>query len=112
MTQKSSIVNDVTSVEPEMCREGDAIAFIVKVSGVVTGISSPTNEFYREGQNTDVSATYLTGTTTVSGVDKVITKTTQNLKSGYWILSVSGTVDGLVQNIATIPLLVKRKSER
>ncbi len=112
MTQKSSIVNDTTSVEPQVCREGDEIAFKIKVAGVTTGITSPTNFLYKDGQTTDLSSTYLSGSTTISGVDTIVTKTTQNLKAGYYILSVGGTVDGLVQNVATIPLTVKRKSEK
>lgn len=112
MTQKSSIVNDTTSVEPQICREGDAIAFKIKVAGVTTGITSPTSTFYKENSPSDLSATYLTGSDSVSGVDTIITKTTQSLKAGNWIWSVGGTVDGLVQNVATIPVIVKRKSER
>lgn len=112
MTQKSNIVNDTTSCEPQMCREGDAVAFKIVVAGVTTGITSPTNKFFKEGSNTDLSSTYLTGSATVSGVDTIITKTTTSIKSGNWILSVGGTVDGLVQNVATIPIIVKRESER
>jgi len=112
MTQRISIVSDTTSVDPQICREGDAVAFEVVVSGVTTGITSPTNKFFKEGSSTDLSSTYLSGSTIPSGVDTIITKTTTSLKAGNWILSVGGTVDGLVQNVATIPLIVKRESER
>lgn len=112
MTQKQSIINDTTSVDPQICREGDAIAFEISVSGVTTGITSPTNKFFKEGSSTDLSSTYLSGSTTVSGVDTIVTKATTALKAGNWILSVGGTVDGLVQNVATIPITVKRESER
>ena len=109
---KTAISNDETSVEPQFAREGDQVAFKVVVAGVVTGITSPTMAMYKEGSQTDLSSTYLTGSMSVAGVDTIVTKTTQNLKAGNWILSISGTVDGQVQNVATIPLIVKRKSER
>jgi len=112
MTTKSMITKDETSAEPVFLREGDAIAFVIPVSGVVTGISSPTMAFYKENQQTDVSSTYFTSTMSVSGVDTIITKTTQNLKAGVWIMSISATVDGQVQNVVTVPVIIKRKSER
>lgn len=112
MTQRASIVNDETSTKPVYAREGDQVAYVIPVSGVVTGISSPTMTFYKEGGNTDLSSTYFTGSMSVTGVNNVITKTTQNLKAGNWIISIFGTVDGQVQNICTIPFIVKRKGER
>lgn len=112
MTFKTQITKDETVVDPEVCREGDSVAFEVVVEGVVTGITSPTMTMYKEGSTTDVSSTYLTGAMSVSGVDTIITKSTTGLKAGWWILSVSGTVDGQAQIVATIPLLVKRRSER
>lgn len=112
MTSKTSILQDETSAPPEYAREGDGIAWTIPVSGVVTGISSPTMTMYKEGSQTDVSATYFTGSMSVSGVNTIVTKTTQNLKAGNWIVSIFGTVDGLVQNVITFPLIVKRRSER
>ena len=112
MTQKSSIVNDSTSVEPVFAREGDQVAQVITGADVVTGITSPTMTFYKEGGNSDLSSTYFIGSMSVTGVNNVITKTTQNLKAGNWIISVFGTVDGQVQNICTIPFVVKRKGEK
>lgn len=112
MTQRSSITNDETSSEPVFAREGDQVAYVIPVAGVVTGITSPTMAFYKDGGNTDLSSTYWTGSMSVSGVNSVITKTTQNLKAGNWIISIFGTVDGQVQNIVTIPYIVKRKGEK
>lgn len=112
MTSKSSIANDETSHEPVYAREGDQVAYVVTVSGVVTGIASPTMTFYKEGGNTDLAATYLTGSMSVSGTNSVVTKTTQNLKAGNWVISIFGTVDGQIQNIVTIPYIVKRKSDK
>ena len=112
MTQRSSIVNDETSTEPVFAREGDQVAYVIPVSGVVTGITSPTMTFYKEGGNSDLSSTYWTGSMSVSGVNSIVTKTTQNLKAGNWIISISGTVDGQVQNVCTIPFIVKRKGEK
>jgi len=112
MTQRTSITNDETSSEPVFAREGDQGAYVISVAGVVTGITSPTMTFYKEGGNSDLSATYWTGSMSVSGVNSVLTKTTQNLKAGNWIISIFGTVDGQVQNIVTIPFIVKRKGEK
>lgn len=112
MSFKTQITADPTSVEPEVCREGDAVAFKVIVSGVVNAITSPTMTMYKEGSTTDVSGTYLTGSMSVSGVDTIITKSTTGLKAGIYLLSINATVDGQSQNVATIPLVVKRRSER
>lgn len=112
MTQRTSITNDETSSEPIFAREGDQVAYNIPVAGVVTGITSPTMTFYKDGGNTDLSATYWTGSMSVSGLNTVVTKATQNLKAGSWIISIFGTVDGQVQNIVTIPFIVKRKGEK
>lgn len=114
MTSKSSIVNDETSVEPKVAREGEGIAYSIPVSGVVTGITNDATlvmYFYKKGGNTDLASTYWTGSMTVSGVNTVVTKTTTGLKAGEWVISIFGTVDGQVQNIATIPFIVKRKGD-
>jgi hypothetical protein len=112
MTDKTSITDDPTSTDPVFLRESDAVAFVIPVSGVVTSITSPTATYYQEGQQTDKASTYWTGSMSISGVDTIITKTTQALKAGNWILSVSATVDGVVQNVCTIPIIIKRRSER
>ena len=67
---------------------------------------------YKEGSTSDLSGTYLTGSMSVAGVDTIITKKTQNLKAGNYIISVNATVDGQVMNVVTIPFVVKRRSER
>lgn len=116
MTQKSSINNDPTSSDTLYLREGDQIGISIPVSGVVTGISSVTLAMYSEGgtNNTEASgATYWSTTAcSVTGINTVVTGVTQNLKRGNWIVSINGTVDGLVQNIVTIPVVVKRRGER
>lgn len=112
MTQKSAISNDPTSNEPLYLREGDEVALTIHVAGVQSTITSPTMTMYKEGTSTDLSSTYLTGAMSISGIDSIITKTTTGLKSGSYIWSVSATVDGQVQIVATIPVIVKRRSER
>jgi hypothetical protein len=111
MSNKTQVTKDRTSCEPEFAREIDAVAFKIVVSGVVTGITSPTMTFCKEGSETDLSSTYLTGSMSVSGVNTIITKTTTGLKAGRYVVGINGTVDGQVQNVATIPFIVKRKSE-
>ena len=113
MTQKSRISNDETSSSTFYMRESDRRGLSIPVSGVVTGISDVTIEFYKEGGTTDVASTYWsTSACTVTGINTIVTGTPQNLKAGNWILSINGTLDGLVQNIATIPITIKRKGER
>ena len=111
MTQKSAIVNDETSHEPIFAREGEEVAWTIPISGVRTGISSPVMYFYKKGSNSDVSSTYWTGSMSVSGVDTIVTKTTTALKAGDWTISIFATIDGQLQNAATVPMIVKRKSD-
>ena len=111
MTQKSSIAQDPTSTDPEYLREGDEIAWTIPVSGVVTGVSSPTMTFYKEGGSTDLSTTYFSGSMSISGVNTIITKTTQSLKAGNYVMSIKATVDGVVQIVCTTRVIVKRRSE-
>lgn len=112
MTQKSSIANDPTSGEAIYLREGDEVAYRIHIAGVQSTLASPTMTMYKEGGSTDLSSTYLTGSMSVSGTDSIITKATTALKSGNYIWSVSATVDGQVQIVATLPVIVKRRSER
>ena len=107
------VTEDDTLAPPQILREGDAIAFQIDVAGVVSTLATPTMTFYRQNTGADVSSTYFTGTITVptGSIDTIITKTTQNLKAGDWVLSVSATVDGQVMNVATIPVIVKRKNQ-
>lgn len=111
MSDRQSVVKDQTLQDVEILREGDQIAFVIYITGVVSTLVSPTMTFYKQGSNTDLSGTYFTGSMSVSGLDTIVTKTTQNLKSGDWVMSISATVDGLIQNIATVPIHVKRKSD-
>lgn len=112
MTQKSVISKDETSGDPIYVREGDEVGFVIPVSGVVTGITSPTMTFYKENATTDLSSTYFTGSMSVSGVNTIITKVTTGLKAGSYVLSINATVDGQTMNVATYPFIVKRRSER
>lgn len=112
MSFKTQLTKDTTAVEPEVVREGDTVSFKIIVSGVVSGITSPTLKMYKEGSTTDVGSTYFTGSLSVSGVDTILTQSTTGLKQGNWLVSVNATVDGMQQNVVTIPLIVKRRSER
>ncbi len=117
MTQKSMIADDETSGKPIYVREGDKKAWSIPVAGVVTGITNDATlvqYFYKEGaQNDTLSATYWTGSMSVSGVNTVITKRLTGVqKAGNYILSIFGTLDGEEQNIVTIPFIIKRKSDR
>jgi len=116
MSQRTQIANDETLAEPVILREGDQIGFSIPVSGVISGISSVTLAFYKEGSQTNTEASgavyWSTTACTVTGVNTVVTGTTQSLKAGNWICSINGTVDGLIMNIITIPIIIKRRSEK
>ena len=105
------VTEDTTLAPPQILREGDAIAFQINVSGIVSSLASPTMTFYQKNTGSDLASTYLAGSMSVSGIDTIITKTTQNLKAGEWVMSISATVDGQVQNVVTIPIIVKRRNQ-
>jgi len=113
MTQKTSISNDETSANAKYAREGDGVGYSFPVSGVQNGITSVTLAMYAEGGTTDLVSTYWsTANCTVTGINTIVTGSTQNLKRGNYILSIKGTLDGLVQTIVTVPFIVKRRGER
>lgn len=111
MSSKTSVTEDTTLAPPQILREGDEIAFQINVSGVVSTLASPTMTFYRKDTGDDLASTYFTGSITAPSIDTLITKTTTGLKAGEWVLSVNATVDGLVQNVVTIPIIVKRRNQ-
>ena len=65
---------------------------------------------YRQNSGADVSSTYFTGSMSVSG-STIVTKTTQNLKAGDWIVNISATVDGMTYVVYRFPLVVKRANQ-
>lgn len=111
MSSKISVTKDPILTEPVFLTEGDSVSIDVKIAGVVSTLASPTNAFYKQDTGSDLSGTYLTGTTTATGLDSITTKTTTGLKKGNWVLVVAATVDGKVQNVAKIPVIVKRANE-
>jgi len=114
MSQKTSITKDETSCEPVFAREGDEVSYKIPVEGVVSAITDDatlTMAMYKEGSATDVSSTYFTGSMSVSGVDTILTKQTQNLKAGEYVISIKATIDGQLQVCQSIPYIVKRRSE-
>ena len=111
MSQKTKIVNDKTLTQPIIMREGDERAITIRVIGA-TSIASDatlTVTMYKQGASTDPSSTYLTGSMAVSG-NTITTKTTTGLKQGEYLVSVKATVDSVPRIVATIPLIVKRRS--
>jgi hypothetical protein len=96
---------------PVILHEGDAVAWSINVPDVSVGVSSATLTMYRQNSGADVSSTYFTGEMSVSGLSTIVTKTTQNLKAGDWIVNVSATVDGLTYVVYRFPLIVKRKNQ-
>lgn len=113
MSQKTKIVNDKTLTEPVIMREGDERAINIRVIGATTITSGATltMTMYKQGASTDLSSTYLTGSMSTNGTDTITTKTTTGLKQGEYLISVKATVDSVLRIVATIPLIVKRRSE-
>lgn len=109
LSQKNSVLGDETVGNVIYVREGDSIKFAIPISGAST-VTSSSLLFYKEGSTSEVSSTYFTGSMSESGTT-IVTKTTQNLKQGRWVMSIWATVDGYVQNVRTYPFIVKRKSE-
>lgn len=108
--KKTTIVKDETSGEPVIAREGDEVVYVILVAGVVSTLENPVMYFYQEGQLTDKSSTYWIGSMSVNE-NSIITKQTTGLKAGDFVLSVFAKVDGMVQNVITVPYIVKRRSE-
>lgn len=111
MSQKTMVTEDATLALPRILREGDQVAFQINVAGVGSTLASPTMTFYQKNTGADKSSTYFSGSITAPSSDTIVTKTTQNLKAGEWVLSISATVDGQVQNVITIPIIVKRLNQ-
>ncbi len=110
MATKTQTTKDETAGDLVIAREDDAVAYVVPVKGVVSTLTSPTMKFYKEGSTNDLSSTYWGGSMSVSGFS-IITKATQNLKAGDYILSINATADGQSQNVLTVKFKIKRRSE-
>lgn len=110
---KTQLAQDEVLADPIVAFEGDTgLVYAIRVPGVISGITGvATMTFHKVGSGSDLSATYLTGSTSISGTDIVITKTFQNLKAGFWIWSVVATVDGRTYTIHRQPMIVKRANE-
>lgn len=107
---KYTVSRDDALGEPVILIEGAAVSFSIEVPDVSTSITSPTLTMYRQNSGADVSSTYFTGSMSVSGTT-IVTKTTQNLKAGDWIVNISATVDGMTYVVYRFPLIVKRANQ-
>jgi len=95
---------------PVILHEGDAVAWSINVPDVSVGVTDATLTMYRQNSGADVSSTYFTGSMSVSGTT-IVTKTTQNLKAGDWIVNISAAVDGQTYTVYRFPLIVKRANQ-
>lgn len=113
MSQKTKIGNDRTVTDPVIMREGDERAVVLTVIGATTIASDATltMTFYKQGSTSDLSNTYLTGSMSTNGTNTITTKNTTGLKQGEYLMSIKATLDGVLRTVATIPLIVKRRSE-
>ena len=107
---KYTVSSDDALGEPVILIEGAQVAWSIYVPDVSTSITSPTLTMYRQNSGADVSSTYFTGSMSVSG-STIVTKTTQNLKAGDWIVNISATVDGMTYVVYRFPLIVKRANQ-
>lgn len=110
MSSKTSVTLDPALGPPVIVFEGDAVAWTIEVPDVATSVTSPTMTMYRQNSGSDVSATYFTGSMSVTG-NSIVTKTTQNLKAGDWVVNISATVDGVTYCVYRFPLIIKRLNQ-
>lgn len=108
MSTKTSVQSDTALGPPKILRESDSVTFQINVPGS-DAPSSPTMTMYKKNSGSDISATYFTGSMSVSG-QAIITKTTQNLKAGEYIVNIGATVAGNTLTVYCFPLIVKRKN--
>jgi len=115
MSSKLHVVEDSSLAGAVVIREGDDVQIPVIVTGVVSSLASPTQKFYKRNGTTDLNSTYFTGSPSVptGSLDTILSATTigSALKKGTYTLSVNATVDGVQQNVATISVIIKRRSE-
>lgn len=114
MSSKISVTKDQTSVSPIVAVEGEEPIYAIRVPNVKSSITSDATlvmGFFKKNTNTDLSATYLSGSMSISGTDIIVTKKLQSLKAGEWVFDVRGTVDGILREIIRVPLIVKRRGE-
>ena len=97
--------------QPIILYEDDERSIRVNIRGVVSTLTSPTQKFFKRDQTTDISSTYFSGSMTASGTTIIVSKTTTSLIRGEYTLSVAATVDGQIQVVAQIPIIVKRRGE-
>jgi len=108
MSVKTSVTSDTALGPPVILTESGAVTFQINVPGS-NAPSSPTMTMYKKNSGSDISATYFTGSMSVSG-QAIITKTTQNLKAGEYIVNIDATVGGNTNTVYRFPLIVKRKN--
>lgn len=91
--------------------EGDTVNFSFNLAyASLVSASGPTCLIYRDEK--DVSTTCLTGTCTATGTDNnILSKITALLKPGEYVLSVYGTIDGLVRCGGKLLLQVQAKGK-
>jgi hypothetical protein len=108
MSVKTSVTQDKALGEPVILTESAAVTFQINVPGT-NAPTSPTMTMYKQNSGSDISSTYFAGSMSVSGM-AIITKTTQNLKAGEYIINIDATVGGNTYTVYRFPLIVKRKS--
>jgi len=112
MSTKTLVTRDASLTEPQIWIEGDQIALQIPIPHVVTGITgTPTMKFFKANTTTDLSSTYFTGSMSVIGTNTIQCKTSQNLKAGSYVLSVTAVVDGQTYVTARVPIIVKREGD-
>lgn len=94
------LANDVIELEPQTCLEVDNPVFSIQLEGVTTVANDATLAMYVYRGSSDLSATSIvTGSMSrTNGPPAIVTlKTLQNLKIGEYVITVVGTMDGVLQ---------------
>lgn len=98
------------SESPYALVEGDAVNFNFNLAWAAAVANDGNLACLIHYKGKDKSSTYLTGSVTATGADNnILSKTTTVLVEGEYVLSVYGTIDGLVRCGGKILLQVQKK---
>ena len=115
MSSKTRVTQDETMAEPVFVTEGEEPVYSINVPGVQTSItndSTLTMAIYKANSRTDLSATYLSGSMSLSSaLGPIVTKKFVSLKAGTYVWRVMATVDGILRQVVKVPFIVLRADQ-
>ena len=94
---------------PAVVVEGATPTVTVTFRWATAVSGTTTNEIYKDGSSTDTAATYLSGSTSVSG-NTTTCKAFQALVPGNYVLVINATVDGVL-DVWKMGLVVEKQED-